>query len=499
MSSAPAKQEATEDEYWEHTNQDLKQKNTAERHKQHDGFEATEETDKAQPTSSSLLDHKNEVIASFQQQQGFRDEKRAIVGMLLEEQQLASTSQKRQHFANQSQSSRSLRSRDATPTFPSPPPQQRSTSLLPLRSSSSKNMTSGRSTSNATASEGVRLIEEQEGGLPHPSHAPGAYRMNTPARGRTHPSYSARMMTSSSSLRSDNDERRNTPTTEQDNAHGNHGTGASISAVVVRAEEGSLQQQVNAEVAADYHSVGMEAPAPVEAGGSNLKRRRNIIVVALVISVLLIGGGVAGLVLGLASGNNDSNATTETPPAEERCGLHPQDLLVNCDVYNGGAQALIPECAEAAYESLPFATSNANQTSSSSATSTSCHASELARVSLALHLANSATSEHMTGSARSMFLALAILYYSTDGPNWVRQQSWFVEDMSPCSWFGITCDPSGTDVVQIGLERNNLVGSLPIELGSLTKLSELQLVGGATVCTLHMSYPHSISCCMQRP
>ena len=177
-----------------------------------------------------------------------------------------------------------------------------------------------------------------------------------------------------------------------------------------------------------------------------------------------------GLVLGLRNGSSNNDSEGEEPQEERRtCGLHPQDLLVYCDVYNGGARALIPECAEAAYESLP--TPKSNEISTSTSTSTSCGATDLARVCLALQLAN--YNDSVTIEKRSMFLTLATLYYSTDGPHWEKAQSWFFEGMSPCSWFGITCDPSGTDVVEIKLGENNLVGSLPTELGLLTKLGKL--------------------------
>ena len=214
---------------------------------------------------------------------------------------------------------------------------------------------------------------------------------------------------------------------------------------------------------------GMGEPAPVEAGGN---RRRTIIMVVFAILLLVIGGGVAGVVFGLMAGGSDSDelATTEGPQDNTantvtRCGLHPQDLLGNCDPFNGGSRALIPECAEASYASLP-------QPDSSQTSSSSCAASELARVSLALQLANS-DDDHLANHLSSMFLILATIYYSTNGPSWSVESSWFLDGISPCSWFGVTCDPSGLDVTGIILEENNLVGSLPTELGLLTKLSKL--------------------------
>ena len=419
---------------------------------------------------------------------------------LIAEKETSASDEERRN-ANQQHSSRSLPSKDLT--APSPPHQRanRANSLRPSRFSSSRSKTRSSARSSATAGnnadantawDGVGLMEEQEGGLPHPSHAPGAYRMSTPAANRPHPS--TRLLRLSSSSLHSNDERvdASTPyTTEQGRSRqSSYNAGSTMSAAVARAEGDSSQERFDSEGANDDDRTatgGMGEPAPVEAGGYRHKRRRTIIMVVLVISLLVIGGGVAGVVFGLMAGgsDNDELATTEGPagPPDNtentvtRCGLHPQDLLGSCDPFNGGSRALIPECAEASYASLP--PTNSNQTSSSS-----CSASELARVSLALQLANS-NDDHLANHLRSMFLILATIYYSTNGPSWsgdawsvdgswsVDAAPWFADGRSPCSWFGVTCDPSGTDVTEILLGGNNLVGSLPTELGLLTKLSKL--------------------------
>jgi Leucine-rich repeat (LRR) protein len=77
--------------------------------------------------------------------------------------------------------------------------------------------------------------------------------------------------------------------------------------------------------------------------------------------------------------------------------------------------------------------------------------------------------------------ALLIVYSEMGGQNWTNQAGWLT-DTSVCSWFGITCDgiPS---VRQINLPFNNMIGSIPAELGSFTNLKLLylssnHLVGG---------------------
>ena len=66
--------------------------------------------------------------------------------------------------------------------------------------------------------------------------------------------------------------------------------------------------------------------------------------------------------------------------------------------------------------------------------------------------------------------ALVALYNSTDGANWENNTNWLEGD--PCSnlWFGVTCDDSGTTVMDISLEVNQLSGPIPPELGELTNL-----------------------------
>ena len=70
--------------------------------------------------------------------------------------------------------------------------------------------------------------------------------------------------------------------------------------------------------------------------------------------------------------------------------------------------------------------------------------------------------------------ALVVLYTITDGDNWTENTDWLVTN-TPCSWFGITCE-SG-NVLDLSLPNNNLVGSIPTELGNLTALEQLNLSG----------------------
>ena len=68
--------------------------------------------------------------------------------------------------------------------------------------------------------------------------------------------------------------------------------------------------------------------------------------------------------------------------------------------------------------------------------------------------------------------ALLALYNGTGGSSWTNHTGWLVNS-NPCSgpWYGVAC--SGNHVTQIILQNNNLMGSIPPELGSLTTLVQL--------------------------
>ncbi len=79
---------------------------------------------------------------------------------------------------------------------------------------------------------------------------------------------------------------------------------------------------------------------------------------------------------------------------------------------------------------------------------------------------------------------LIALYNSTDGDNWTDNSGWkepplhtdaFAMPGTECGWNGITCDEEDKYVEKIDLHSNNLVGTIPAELGYLSNLSHLYL------------------------
>jgi hypothetical protein len=71
--------------------------------------------------------------------------------------------------------------------------------------------------------------------------------------------------------------------------------------------------------------------------------------------------------------------------------------------------------------------------------------------------------------------ALVDLYNSTGGSGWWDTVGWLGEPGTECSWTGITCDDSGTQVIGLSLLFANLTGTLPDSLNGLTHLTSLQI------------------------
>jgi Leucine-rich repeat (LRR) protein len=72
--------------------------------------------------------------------------------------------------------------------------------------------------------------------------------------------------------------------------------------------------------------------------------------------------------------------------------------------------------------------------------------------------------------------ALVALYQSTNGQAWVGKLNWLGAPGTECTWYGVTCGDGETSVHQINLSANNLVGTLPPQLGQLSDLQSLYLV-----------------------
>ncbi len=69
--------------------------------------------------------------------------------------------------------------------------------------------------------------------------------------------------------------------------------------------------------------------------------------------------------------------------------------------------------------------------------------------------------------------ALVALFESTGGSGWINRDGW-LSDAEPGNWYGVDTNSQG-HVTRIVLNKNNLVGAIPSELGGLVHLSRLSL------------------------
>jgi len=74
--------------------------------------------------------------------------------------------------------------------------------------------------------------------------------------------------------------------------------------------------------------------------------------------------------------------------------------------------------------------------------------------------------------------ALVVLYYSTNGKDWINKTDW-LSAKNECEWFGITCPEGSTLVQSIQLGANNLSGPLPEEIEVFEELVSLELFGNS--------------------
>lgn len=78
--------------------------------------------------------------------------------------------------------------------------------------------------------------------------------------------------------------------------------------------------------------------------------------------------------------------------------------------------------------------------------------------------------------------ALISLYNATNGDDWTNSDGWTGAPGTECNWYGVTC--RGDAVHYLLLDKNNLVGTLPKEIGNLTQLVSVRLYNNSLSGTI---------------
>ena len=95
-------------------------------------------------------------------------------------------------------------------------------------------------------------------------------------------------------------------------------------------------------------------------------------------------------------------------------------------------------------------------------------------VAALMHVNTGSAQTQELGSVEGDRQALVALYNATDGDNWDNRTNWF-GSRPPGDWYGVRARESDGRVASVRLSNNGLKGTIPRELGRLTKLESLEL------------------------
>lgn len=189
-----------------------------------------------------------------------------------------------------------------------------------------------------------------------------------------------------------------------------------------------------------------------------------------VIALLVCGIGV-GLYLGLRP-NQNSSTTNGSSSSNGDCSV--DDIPQQCTLV--GRISTFPTCVKSRYDELKV-NFLPNLNPNFDADEDSCASGNVALI----NLATTTTGDESVKELESMYL-LSVLFYATEGQTWFNSNLW-ASDGPYCSWWGVLCNEN-LDVIELNLESNNLVGTLPTELGLLSTLQNLTLADNAIGSTI---------------
>lgn len=89
-------------------------------------------------------------------------------------------------------------------------------------------------------------------------------------------------------------------------------------------------------------------------------------------------------------------------------------------------------------------------------------------------------------------MILSIFYLATSGSSWTKNNNWMTGDPCLNTWYGVVCTNQEVTALSSAansvyeFSSNNLVGTIPSQLGLLTKLTDalvltLNSIGGSSV------------------
>lgn len=195
----------------------------------------------------------------------------------------------------------------------------------------------------------------------------------------------------------------------------------------------------------------------------------------------------AGLAWGVSCGDEEpviAPPPPNRPPTAERAipaqGLKPWDTIT----LNAAQFFRDPDAQRLAFAATSSDTTVASASVMDSTLTIHAEGPGAARVSVTARdpggLAANQTVD-VTVDSYSDRQILILLHEATGGPNWYGREGW-LSDAPLEDWLGVEVDEAGA-VIEVELYRNNLVGSVPPEVGGLVGLTRLQLASN------HLSGP----------
>jgi hypothetical protein len=197
--------------------------------------------------------------------------------------------------------------------------------------------------------------------------------------------------------------------------------------------------------------------------------KKELIIMGVVL--LAIIGGVIAAVVVLTGGSDDDGASPTLPPktgAPTPAPTFPPEVDPNLQIpvilQAVGANPFVNSSLSELPTDVTFYQGKAEDTS----------ASALVRA-----MSWSLYGDKREPDADSPWLvprfALAALYYSLSGEQWTEQGDWLSYEHA-CDWKGVFCNFQGAVINEITITKNNLVGTIPLELTMLTELISFSVV-----------------------
>ena len=204
-----------------------------------------------------------------------------------------------------------------------------------------------------------------------------------------------------------------------------------------------------------------------------------VIVGMLVVTVAAVVAGIMNHEMKAPTDQHDNggdvagNSMDDQDNDNRMCVLRRGAVLGQCEA-GIDVDSMVPDCARQLYTDFRQVVAEdidkMDQNDSDGETaSRHCSIHNLSLLSLAVLATNDPAV--LSLEDYSTYMALAALYFNTNGPSWENQDGW-LERADYCGWHGIQCNQGTSTVTSIYFHKNGLDGTIPIDIGHITGLGK---------------------------